>query len=347
MARKRQLKRSYDSKGFTGRKIYGDRNRQRIEEAIDMVPLKKDLSTLRPVGPLVAYAVWWITVKTKQGKEVSFPKVALGFNSETGEVDENVEDPYSELENTRLQVKYYINVIERNKQENEPRKRPKPTSDEDASGFKEKGSPTWTPVGAIGVPPTVAQQMQALATQNRHKGKNKSGAVVTKSFDLTHPKYGRDILLSYDKDSKSAANYYNLSLADPSPLTEEEMDYLIWDLEGLADKEGCMCPESLKEARREVESLSERTNEKEADTESQDDLAEDFVEEDDDLDDDIPWDDMDEDETPRRAKKNPRKKREPSRSRSSGSDGTRRRRRSSGDEKSLKPTRKRRKLRSE
>lgn len=353
---KRQLRRSFKDKGFKGRKIYGDRKRKRIEEVVEMAELGKDFSTLRLVGPLIAYAHWWIDIKTQQGKKVSIPKVPLGFDHIEAELDESAEDPYGELPGSRLQVFYLINAIDRGIQENEPRRRAKPTKEEDDSGFKDKASRTWTPVRVVRIPPMIAEQLQAFETKNRWKVKTRSGVQV-KTFDLTHPKYGRDVYLSRDKDAKSPSTMYNLSLADKAALTEEEMDYLIWNIEGLTDEDGPMCPESLKEAKREAESISGRGDNDDKE-ETEDDLAEDFLEEDEEgTDDDLPWDDMSGDEE---EEQKPRRKR--TSASSSGRKRLRKRRRSDDAEtskprrakkqptgRSKKPvkSRKRRKLRSQ
>ena len=322
---KRQLRRSFDDKGFTGRRIYGDRKRKRLEEAVEMVALTKEFSTLRMVGPVMAYALWWMDIKTQAGKKVSIPKVPLAFDPASGELDPDVSDPYSKLEDAKLQVSYLVNAIDRSVQDNEPKRKSEPTAEEDASGFKDKSSGTWTPVRVVRLPPMVAQQMQALATQNRYKVKTKTGAVQARTFDLNHFKYGRDVYLSKDKDSKSPSGMYNLSLADKSPLTDEEADYLIWDLESLDKEGGPFHPESPEEAAREAESLASKLSGIDGGELAgpagqqavKDDLAEDFLAEDDDGDDELPWDipddgagadeDEDEDEPPAHAERKARK----------------------------------------
>ena len=357
---KRQLRRSYDDRGFKGRKIYGDRKRKRLEEVVDMIELKKDLATLRLVGPLVPYAQWWIDITTKDGKKVSIPKVPqAALDPKTGELDSSTDDPYSEVPGARLQVFYLINAIDRDAQENEPRRKSSPTQKEDKTGFKEKDSSTWTPVGVVRIPPMVAQNLQALETKNRYKIKSKDGRSRVKTFDLMHPKYGRDVYISKDKDATSPSTMYKSSLADKSPLTDDEMDYLIWDLDGLAQEGGPFEPESAEEARREADALMGKgdglPSREDGD---EDNLEEDFLEEDGDGEDmedldELPWDDPDEDEKP---KKKPRKRK--SKEGGNAKEGSRKRKRrkdsDSGaeDRKSRLKSRKRklqkrRKLRSE
>lgn len=352
---KRQLRRSYDDKGLGGKRIYGDRKRKRLDEVVDMVDLTKKLQSLRLVGPIVPYAQWWIDILVQNNKVVSIPKVCPAFDPETGEIDDNIEDPYSELDNEkRLQVRYYVNAIVRLEQDKEPKNLPDPTPEEDKTGFKTKDSPTWTPVRVLGIPPMVAQKLQELQTQNRHAVKNrKTGRTVKKAFDLTHPKFGRDILISYDKDAGSPANYYNTSLDERSPLTDDEMEYFIWDIEGLAGKDGVFEPESPEEAKREAAALAGKVQSEKPDEESPESLGEDFMPEDDgdDLDDDLPWDDPesqeDEPAPPRRRRRRRRS------TRSDGGDENakpRRKRRKQAAQKSdsgTKPRRKRRRLRSE
>lgn len=351
---KRQLRRTYDDSGFSGRKIYGDRNRKRLEDAVDLVQLTKKLASIRLVGPVIPYAVWWIDILVQNNRSISIPKVSLAFDPATGEVDDSIEDPYADIENNkRFTVHYYINAIVRELQDTEPKNLPDPVPDEDESGFKAKDSRTWTPVRVLRIPPMVAQKLQELQTQNRHTVKNKrTGRTFKKAFDLTHPKFGRDILISYDKDAKSAANYYNTSLSEHSPLTKEEMDYLIWDLEGLGRPGGVMAPESLDEAKREAESLSGKKQEEFPDEDSPESLGEDFMPEsdDDDLDDDLPWDDPDESDTvsePVPDEEKPARRRRRRRRRDSGDAKPETKRPGSIADAGTKPRRKRRRLRSE
>ena len=294
---KRQLRRSYDeAKGFKKKRIHGDRKRPRLEDVVELANLIKKFKEFRLVGPLVCYAMWWFTVSTKDGRQVSFPKPAVSFNPETGELDNSVEDPYRDCQaEKRLQVVYLHNAIDRATQENEPKRKPRPTREENESGFKVKESDTWTPVEVIRVPPTIAQQMQDFESLNRWKKTNsKTGRAVTRTFDISHPRFGRDISIAYDKDASSPGNYYNLSLSDKSPLTEEEMDYLIWDIEGLANEGMPFAPDSIEEARLEAASLEGRATGDSGGTDndgkgSDDDLGDDFMAEEDD--DDLPWGD--------------------------------------------------------
>ena len=338
---KRQLRRTFEDKGFKGRSIHGDRKRRRLDEEVDLVELGKEFSTLRLVGPVVPYAMWWITIKTQQGKEVSIPKIPLGFDTETGDLREDVEDPYAEIEGARLQVFYLVNAIDRSVQEAEPRNRPKPSESEDETGFKEKGSPTWTPVRVLRMPPMVARQLQRLETTNKWKVKSKDGRTSYRTYDLTHIKRGRDVFLSKDKDANSPSDMYNLSLADKSSVTEEEMDYLIWDIEGLAKPGGVFDPESIEEARREAASLSGKKIESDQDAAqaAKDDLEEDFLEEDDGDLDELPWDGDDDDGEEPEPKAKP--KADKGRKRAKAKDGPK-----SGKE-ALKNRLKRRKLRSQ
>ena len=297
---KRQLRRSYDdAKGFKKKRIHGDRKRPRVEDVVELAKLTKKFKEFRLVGPLVCYAMWWFEVRTKEGKVVSFPKPAVSFDPETGEIDNSIEDPYRDCQaEKRLQVSYFHNAIDRAMQENEPKRKPKPTREENASGFKIKETDTWTPVVVVRVPPTIAQQLQTFETLNRWKKTNsKTGRTVTRTFDIPHPRFGRDVSISYDKDSKSPANYYNLSLSDKSPLTEEEMDYFIWNVEGLAGEGMPFAPDSIEEARQEAASLEGRTTGDDSGSgkaSDDEDLGDDFMPEDNDDDsddDDLPWGD--------------------------------------------------------
>ena len=248
-----------DAKPRTG----GDE--KRIDEVIDLLKLpEKEYVTMRLIGPVVAYAQHWFDyIGPKSGKEVRIAKVCLAFDPETEDFDAEKVCPYCETGN-KPTVNYLTNAILRDLQENEPAKRGKMTDSEKKTGFKEKASKTWTPVKVVRATATVATKIQNLSNANKVKDK-KTGETVAKP--LSDEKYGRDIQLFYDSKAKGAAKYDVQKGDDRKPLTDEEKEYLVWNIEGV------LKPEPLNRAQEEADKFSGKAGKKKG--------KEDYEEEDD------------------------------------------------------------------
>ena len=102
----------------------------------------------------------------------------------------------------------------------------------------------WTPVRVIRLTPTLVEHMKRIASLNRHKDK-KTGE--KKAFPITHPKYGVDVQIMYDKDAPTAAQAYSVQKDEKTPLTDEEKEYALWNIEDL------MKPEELARAQAECD----------------------------------------------------------------------------------------------
>lgn len=248
------------ARGFSDMNPSTDREKK-PDEIVDMLKLGPDYKPVRMIGGVVPYAKHWIEIKNREGGTVNIPKTPLNFNSETDTFDSTIENPYDDIPNTvKTSKHYYVNVIAREEQENEPKRQPPHTQREKKTGLKEKDSKSWTPVRVLRVPTTVAKELQNLAKANVRK--LKSGP---KSFDLTHEKFGRDILILYDEAAAGSAKY-SVSLGERSPLTEEEKEYLVWDLDNLME------PEDLETAKKEADALAGKISDEEmTDGEDEDD----------------------------------------------------------------------------
>jgi len=221
--------------GFSGIST-GPEKKKRVDDIVDLLKLVPEYTQLRLVGPVYAYAVHWIDIITDIDKKVSIPKVALNFDSEAGVYIEGERDPYLDIPNERrMNVSYYTNAIVRDLQDEEPKKKGNPTKREAKTGFKEKGSKFWSPVRVVKVTQGVASQLQKLADMN--------GA------DISDPGAGCDIYLSFDRQ-QSGTQMYNVQKGDKSPLTDEEREYMLWDVSKLMEKE------SLEEAKKEAKQLA-------------------------------------------------------------------------------------------
>lgn len=139
----------------------------------------------------------------------------------------------------------------RDLQDDEPRRAPEPSREERKSGFKQMGSKAWTPIRAFRVPAGCGKLFQKLQSMNKHKVKGK-----VQACQVSDPEFGCDVFISYDADAPGAAKY-NIQKGDHTPLTDDELKYLSWDLSNLMEAE------SLEVAKREAAALASKNPEDE------------------------------------------------------------------------------------
>lgn len=239
------------NKTFEDAKSGNDRA-PRVTDLVDVLQFPaNEWVSLRFVGPTVSYGIHWIETLNKQQKKTSFPKVCLAYDDKTEELDSTRECPWCEAdsEKIRFSPEYYSNAIVRSLQEEEPSKLKEPTKKEAKTGFKEKGSKTWTPVRAVRLTRTLIRELKKLSSLNRAKDK-KTGE--SKSFPLSHPKYGCDIQIMYDPNEKTPAKKYMVQKGERTALTSEEQEYLLWSIEGMQE------PDSLKDSTKDFERWAEK-----------------------------------------------------------------------------------------
>lgn len=274
----------------------------RLEDLFDTVDFKKrtGYNQLRPVGPLTSIAMYWFDIITKDGKEVTIPKVARNYDPETESFDPKIPCPYGELakkHGVNAVRQYITNMLDRKEQDNAPRRAPKPTLAERKKGFKFKESETYTPMRVVTMNSTVAGKVQGLMELNKRK--NLKGERV--AYPPTHSKYGFDVNIKFDGKVKGPAKW-DVQMADKVALTEEEKAYLLWDLSLVKT-----LVEPLEEAEREANNLAQRL--KKVSTDEPDDLEDEPVKKkkrrpvDEDDDDDAPFDLDDDDDEPVAKKK--------------------------------------------
>ncbi|BAG41672.1 hypothetical protein [Ralstonia phage phiRSL1] len=208
------------------------------------LPAKKWV-TLRLFGPTFSYCTYWVKTKKKDGKgTTNFSVNSPSYSPDTQEFDSTKYDPWRDLyqaergvdqkdRNIQVATHFYINAIMRSEQKKEPARKSKPTSSERKTGYKDKDSDTWTPVVALRLPAGVVAKIQKMKGLNTVDGKG-----GTKSYSLSHPKFGMDIRIMHDPD-ESPANQYTIQPGPngQTPLTEEELAYLKWDLSELASEQ--------------------------------------------------------------------------------------------------------------
>lgn len=201
-------------------------------------------------GDFIMLGQVWVTktnVKDGESKEVKFPRLAFGFDPLEGEfrdvvkvkkdgktklVNKNRKDPYLAA-GMEFQQHAFMNAIIRPLQDKLPKKLGV-TKAERKTGFKDMDSESVTPVRAVRFTAGLVEKIGSLTQLNIHKVKDKkTGKSSSEKFEVTHAKYGRDILVQYNAKAP-AASKYTIQMGDHTPLTPEELEYLKWDLTGLA-----------------------------------------------------------------------------------------------------------------
>lgn len=244
------------------------RNEQfRITDVVKLFRPSKDgkgWTTLRLFGPVYANATFWVKTKRGDGAKV-FSQQCRCFDPETcqvvsdkydpwydeyrRELDENIEQKDRLIQYTQY---FYMQAILRKEQSNEPRKN-RLTEEEKETGIKDMNSDSWTPVVVVQLTRNVFKKIQEMKEDNIVK--LKSG--TKKAYNVNDPKFGRDIMIKYD-DSTGVApgDRYQVKLVvdgGRSPLTEEEREYLKFDLDKIYPHE-----ESESEVKRNFLSWAKR-----------------------------------------------------------------------------------------
>ena len=128
---------------FKTKKSFADANArggQRLPGMGDLVEVfkfpDKKWVTLRFVGPLCSYGNHWVTTKKKDGSQGRFPAPCLSYDPATESRDATKECPWCNDESELIQSgsDYFTNAIIRSLQENEPRRKAKPTAEERKTG---------------------------------------------------------------------------------------------------------------------------------------------------------------------------------------------------------------------
>lgn len=224
----------------------------RLDEEIELYefPAGKFVQ-VRYVGPFTSYSQGWIRIKNPKrdsGKKyLLFPKVCLDYNPET-QTFEGERCPYRKG-GVYMPQRFLTNMIVRDLQEDKPRKMRAPTGREakprnmlgEKWRIKEMGSKTWTPVRGHDMPSSLADKLANLSELNTRR---KNGKKI--AYDITDPRYGMDVLIKYNP-KKAGTDKWEVQRAEPTRLSREERDYLIYNLEGLQ----ALKPEDRKTARKE------------------------------------------------------------------------------------------------
>ena len=177
---------------------------------------------IRLIGGVMQTGSYWVTTRKKDGSTGQFNTGCNSWNPEMHTQDEDKPDPWRDFERdqieagvarndrlVRFSTQYFMNAIIRNLQDTEPTRKAEHTSNEKDSGFKEKDSDSWTPVRVVSLSASVLDAIQKMKEINVVKLRKKDGTTVTKKFDVTHPKYGCDVLIMYDPTKQSFKSWAN------------------------------------------------------------------------------------------------------------------------------------------
>ncbi len=226
-----------DAKSAGGRK-------ERAPGVADLVgvyrfPEKKwTVVRVRRLG-LYTKGMYWIKTVKADGSKTKFPMEAPSYDPETQERDSTKVDPwrdYNQYEFEKLgkegrdkmkvqfQKENWIQIMVRSKQKL-MKGSPRPTAKERKTGFKDKDSETLTPVFAFKAPQTFLNQLNEQKELNVHKTKG-----GMKAFALNDDKFGCDVRVYYDGSKSPAEQYKVMMIEGKTPLTEEELGYLTWNL---------------------------------------------------------------------------------------------------------------------
>ena len=203
----------------------------RLEKFVDVWKFKNSWTKVRFIGPVTSYYEFWFQIRSSTGRIMPIQKLCRDWNPEPGEMDGN-SCPYRKAGLNGRPI-YVSNAIIRSLQQRTPNISPEHTAYEQKSRhigketvrWKEHGSESWTPIRVLRIPPGLAQKIQALSLNNTRQNQ----AAEVRSYDLAHPKYGRDVVIKYDKDEEPKA-MYGLRGDQRTSLTDEELAYLRYPL---------------------------------------------------------------------------------------------------------------------
>lgn len=183
----------------------------------EAVELSGEYEQLRLIGDITVVKIGWIPALKKNKGVTAYPVLSL--------LNDGKACPLSEF-GMQIQTVILTNSIVRSIQEQEPDKKKINIPDKE---FREPGDKFWSPIRVLKLPSQAAQNVKNLGALN--KVKSKDGKIVT--YPLNHPKFGRDILIKFDRTQSGSAMYSIQKDDDRSPLTEEEKNYLLFNLENV------------------------------------------------------------------------------------------------------------------
>lgn len=187
-------------------------------------PKELDFNQIRLTGPIMSAAYHWVDIIKKDGNKGAFPATCCGYDPETETFNE---DKCPGCKHGITQQRFYFqNAIIRDLQELKPAnaKSIADFSEEQKKQYREVGDKSWTPVRVLKIPVSCAAQLRNIVKLNRHKI---DGSIAIK--DVSDDEYGVDLFIKYDPD-ETPMNMYDIQKGDCTPLTEEEKQYKLYNL---------------------------------------------------------------------------------------------------------------------
>jgi hypothetical protein len=225
----------------------------RLNEEVDLYEFPRNKYVqVRYIAPFNSYAWGWIRIRTPKSqsgnKYAQFPKVCLDYDPRKQSFTREI-CPYRKG-GVYMQQRYLSNFIVRDLQEDKPRRIREPNTKErkrrnmlgERWRIKDIDSKSWTPVRGHDMPPSVAEKLANLSQLNTRRRNGKKVA-----YDIADPRRGMDVLVRFNPKAKNPSAMWDVQRAEPTRLTREELNYLIYDLSNLES----IKPESRKVARSE------------------------------------------------------------------------------------------------
>lgn len=225
----------------------GNDKAPRIDELVTVFKPKPDKwYTIRLLGPNFSYGQHWFEVEKQAGGTAKFSKQCLRWNDEKETVDTTIDCPYCEISaRGKPGTEYYQNAIIREIQDRMPDDLGV-TKAEAKTGFKDKDSDSVTPVNVMRFPAGAVENLRNIGDLNKH---GKKGAKEV--YDLSDPEFGCDIMYMFCPKA-TGTDKHKFQKGDHTPLEDNELEYLLWNIEDI------ITPDSLERAESEAESLVER-----------------------------------------------------------------------------------------
>lgn len=186
---------------------------------------------MRPIGNIISYEFIWFHIITPSGIK-KIPKLNTDLDPITDEYVAN-DSPFRKDGRGEISRIYLINAINRKLQDAMPAKLPKlrasekklikTTSFNDKMNYKEHLSDSWTPVVPLRFYPPAVTNIASLEAENIVDGKSYGAA------DLD---YGFDLKIKYNSKGSGSGKMI-ITEGEPSAITDEEMEYLVYDLDVL------------------------------------------------------------------------------------------------------------------
>ena len=182
------------------------------------IPNPPEFARVRLLGDVYELIIHWVPTKTKQGADSAYPVLCRKNNGDA----EKCACCAAGIKEQRV---YLVHAIIRDEQEDRPAKSaPIPEGTE----FRKPGDKWWSPVRVLQLPGGAIARIQRLGERNTVADEG------GKAFDISHPKYGRDLTIALDPN-QTGSGMYEIQKEDRSPLTKEERKYLLYDLDSVYD----------------------------------------------------------------------------------------------------------------